>query len=53
MKTVFVVIGWYTGEEAFISSIFENEVAANNWATTSELEDEYGYQYYVQAWEVK
>lgn len=53
MKTVFIVIGWYTGEEDFISSVFENEDDAKAWALTSELTDEEGYQYYVQTWEVK
>jgi len=53
MKIVFVVIGWYTGEDDFISSIFENEDDAKAWAFTSELADEHGYQYYVQTWEVK
>lgn len=53
MKTVYVVIGWYTGEEDFISSIFENEADAKAWAEMSEAEDEYGYQYNYQEWEVK
>ncbi len=53
MKTVFVVIGWYTGEDDFISSIFEDEERAKEWAIQSELEDEYNYQYRVEKWELK
>lgn len=53
MKTVYVVIGWYTGEEDFISSIFANEDDAKAWAEMSEATDEYGYQYNYQEWEVK
>ena len=53
MKTVYVVIGWYTCEDDFISSIFENEDDAEAWAATPEHGDEHGYQYYVQTWEVK
>ena len=53
MKTVYIVIGWYTGEEDFISSVFENEDDAKAWAEQSEAADEYGCQYRVREWEVK
>ena len=53
MKTVYVVIGWQTGEEDFISSIFEDEDRAREWCLQSELEDEYNYQYRLEKWELK
>lgn len=41
MKTVFVVIGWYTGEDDFISSIFEDEDRAKEYCTQMAIENYY------------
>ena len=53
MKTVFIVIGWYTGEDDFISGVFENKSDADSYAYKLEQEDEYNYQYKVEKWELQ
>lgn len=53
MKTVYVVIGWYTGEDDFISSIFEDEERAKEYCLQMDIEDEYDYQYRYEKWELK
>ena len=53
MKTVFIVMGWKTGEEDFISGVFADELSADVYAERMEHEDEYNYQYKVHEWEVK
>ena len=53
MKTVFIVIGWYTGEDDFISGVFEDECTAFTYAQKMEKEDEYNYQYKVEKWELQ
>lgn len=53
MKTVFIVMGWQTGEEEFISGVFGDEHSAEVYAERMEYEDEYNYQYKVHEWEVK
>lgn len=53
MNKVYVVMGWMLGEESFISGIFKSELEASVYASKMEYEDEYNYQYIVQAWEVR
>lgn len=53
MKTVFIVIGWYSGEDDFISGVFEKEDEADSYAKRMEQEDEFNYQYKVEKWELQ
>lgn len=53
MKTVFIVMGWQAGEAGFISGVFDNEPTAKTYVERMEHEDDYGYQYFIQEWEVR
>jgi hypothetical protein len=55
MKTIYIVIGWYTGEDDYISGVFEKEEDANEYADAMEYDCEanYNYQFKVERWEVK
>ena len=53
LTSVFIVMGWQTGEEEFISGVFGDQYSAEVYAERMEYEDEYNYQYKVHEWEVK
>lgn len=52
-KVVYVVIGWHAHDREFISAIFADEDVAYTYAIDMQANDEYDYQYKVQAWGVR